>query len=63
MTLYNYIRRRSHNDITFVEFNRNPNFISNNILHDVVARSRNHGNCNPYRMNFIHDRIADSLME
>jgi len=63
MTLHNYIRRRSHNDITFVEFNRNPNFIPNNILHDVVARSKNHGNCNPYRMNFIRDRITDSLME
>ena len=24
MTLYNYIRKRSHDDVTFVEFDRNP---------------------------------------
>jgi hypothetical protein len=24
MTLYNYIRKRSHDDVAFVEFDRNP---------------------------------------
>jgi hypothetical protein len=27
MPLHNYIRRRSHDDVTFVEFDRNPNFV------------------------------------
>jgi type IV secretory pathway ATPase VirB11/archaellum biosynthesis ATPase len=36
MTLHNYIRRRSLDDITFAEFDRNPNFISDDILPDVV---------------------------
>jgi hypothetical protein len=36
MTLHNYIKRRSHDDVTFAEFDRNPNFISDDILPDVV---------------------------
>jgi hypothetical protein len=24
MTLYNYIRNKSHDDVTFIEFDRNP---------------------------------------
>jgi hypothetical protein len=31
MTLYNYIRRRSHDDVIFAEFDRNPNFIYDDI--------------------------------
>jgi hypothetical protein len=27
MTLHNYIRRRSHDDVAFAEFDRNPNFV------------------------------------
>jgi hypothetical protein len=38
MTLHNYIRRRFHDDVAFVEFDRNPNFIPNYILPDIVAR-------------------------
>jgi hypothetical protein len=38
MTLYNYIRRRFHDDILFAEFNRNPNFILDDILPNIVAR-------------------------
>jgi hypothetical protein len=37
------IRRRSIYDVAFAEFDRNPNFISNDILPDVVACSRSHG--------------------
>jgi len=36
MTLHNYIKRRSHDDVAFAEFDRNPNFISDDILPDVV---------------------------
>jgi hypothetical protein len=46
-----------------VEFDRNSNFISDDILPDFVARSKNHENCSPYRMNFIRDEIVDKLME
>ena len=27
MTLYNYIKRRLHNDVAFAEFDRNLNFV------------------------------------
>jgi hypothetical protein len=76
MALHNYIRRRSHDDIIFAKFDRNPNFIPDDILQfdrnpnfipddilpDIVARSGSHENCSLYRMNFICDGIADSLM-
>jgi len=57
------IRRRSLDNITFAEFDRNPNFIPDDISPDVVARLRNQGNCSPYRMDFVRDEIVDSLME
>jgi len=52
-----------HDDVTFAEFDRNPNFVLDDILPDFVARSKNHENYSPCRMNFIRDRIVDSLME
>jgi hypothetical protein len=63
MTLHNYIRRRSHDNVTFIEFDRNLNFVPDDILPNVVARSGSHGNCNPCWMNFVRDGIANSLME
>jgi hypothetical protein len=42
---------------------RNPNFIPDDILPDVVARLRNQRNCSLCRMYFICDGIVDSLME
>jgi hypothetical protein len=63
MTLHNYIRRRSHDDVAFAEFDRNPNFIPDDILLDVIAHSGSHRNCSPCRMDFVRDGIADSLME
>jgi hypothetical protein len=63
MTLHNYIRRRSHDDVIFAELDRNPNFILDDILSDIVARSGSHKNCNHCRMDFTRDEIADSLME
>jgi len=50
-------------DVAFAEFNRNPNFVPDDILPDVVARLRNQGNCSPCQMNFVCDGIVDSLME
>ena len=46
-----------------MEFDRNSNFVSDDILPDFVAHSKNHGNYSPYQMNFIHDEIVDKLME
>jgi thymidylate synthase len=43
MTLYNYIRRRSQDDVAFVKFNRNPNFVPDDFLLNVVASSKSHG--------------------
>jgi hypothetical protein len=46
-----------------VEFNRNFNFVSDDILLDFVARSKNLENYSPYQMNFIRDEIIDKLIE
>jgi hypothetical protein len=54
---------RSHDNIAFAEFDRNFNFIPDDILPDFVARSKNHENYNPCRMNFVCNGIVDSLME
>jgi len=61
MTLHNYIISRFHDDLTFVEFDCNPNFIPDNILPDIVARSGNHGNCSSYWIDFIRDEITNSF--
>ena len=63
MTLHNYISRRSYDDVTFKEFNRNPNFVSNDILPNVVIRSGSHGNYSFCRMDFARDGIVNNLME
>jgi hypothetical protein len=63
MTLHNYSRIRSHDDVAFTEFDRNPNFIPHDILSNIVARSRSHENCSLCRMNFIRDGIANSLIK
>ena len=63
MALHNYIRRRSHDDVAFAEFDRNPCYIPDEILPDVIARSEINGNCSQGRMNFVCDGIANSLME
>jgi len=39
MALHNYIRRRSQDDDVFFEYDRNPNLISDNFLHDGIANS------------------------
>ena len=57
MTLY-----KKHDKITFTKFNRNPNFVPM-IFYLMFARSENHENYSPYRINFIHDGITYSLMK
>jgi hypothetical protein len=63
MALHNYIKRRSHDDVAFAEFDCNPNFVPDDILPDAIARSGSHENCSPCRIDFVRDGIADSLME
>jgi len=63
MALHNYIRRRSHDDVAFAEFDRNPNFVPDDILLDVVAHLESHDTSRSSRMDFVHDGIADSLIE
>jgi hypothetical protein len=63
MTLHNYIRRRLYDDVTFTEFDCNPNFVPDNILPDVVACLRSHGNCSSCWKDFVRDGIVDNLMK
>ena len=63
MAPHNYIWRRLYDDVTFAQFDRNLNFVSDDILPDVVARSGNHENCNPYWTDFIRDEIAHNLRQ
>jgi len=57
------IRRRSLDDVAFAEFDRNLNFILDDILPDVVARLRNHEKYSPCLIDFVRDEIAHSLMK
>ena len=49
--------------MTFVKFDRNSNFVFDDVLHDFVARSKNNENYSPCPMNFVRDGIVDSLMK
>jgi hypothetical protein len=46
-----------------MEFNRNSNFVSDDILPDFITRSKNDENYSFYQMNFIRDEIVDKLIE
>ena len=63
MTLHNYIRRRSHDDVAFAKFDSNHNFVPNDILPDIVIHSGSYRICSFYWMDFVCDEIADNLME
>jgi hypothetical protein len=41
------IRKRSLDDVTITKFNRNSNFVPDDILPNVVACLRNQRNCSP----------------
>jgi len=57
------IRRRSLDDVTFSEFDRNLNFVLDNILPNVVARLKNHEKYSLCWIDFVRYEIAHSLME
>jgi hypothetical protein len=50
-------------DAAFAEFDRNPNFVPDYVLPDIVTRLKNQGNCSPCQMYSICDEIVDSLIE
>ena len=60
MALHNYIRRRSQDDITFAEYDRNPAFIPEDILPDV-HRSNSQKMYTHSCMDLVRERIANSL--
>ena len=46
----------------FTEYDRNPNFIPDDILANVFSCSQSQGNQRSSRMNYVRNGIADSLM-
>jgi hypothetical protein len=42
MTLHIFIRRRFYDNVAFLKFDRNSNFIFDDILLDIIARSGSH---------------------
>ena len=62
MALHNYIRRRSQDDAVFVEYDRNPDYIPDDFLPDIVARENSQSLWTPSRMDIVRDGIANSLM-
>jgi hypothetical protein len=62
MTLYNYIRRKSIQDVAFNEFDRHPDYVPDDFLTDVVPQSQTRRHQRASRMDNIHDDIATSLM-
>ena len=43
MALHNYIRRRSQDDVTLIEYDRSLNFVLDDFLPNIVARSNSQG--------------------
>ena len=62
MTLHNYIRRRSQDDAVFVEYDRNPDYIPDDFLPDIVACENSQSLRTHSRMDIVRDDIANSLM-
>jgi len=62
MTIHNYIRRKSIQNVVFNEFDHHLNFVLNDILTDVVPRSQTLENQRASRMNYVCDGIATCLM-
>jgi len=50
MTIHNYIRRTSLQDVIFIEFDRHLDFIPDDFLTDVAPHSQVQRNRRPSRM-------------
>jgi hypothetical protein len=53
---------KSQEDVAFTEYGRNPNFIPDDFLPNVVPRSQNQGIQKPSQMDYVCDGITNSLM-
>jgi len=62
MAIHNYIRRTSMQDVTFIEFDRHPDFMPDDFLTDMAPHSQIQGHHKPSRMDYVCDEIAASLM-
>jgi len=57
------LHKLDRDDVAFIEFDRNSNFIPDYILPDVAACLRNKKNCSPYHIYLLRDEIVNSLIE
>jgi hypothetical protein len=62
MTIHNYIRRTSTQDVVFMELNHHPDFVPDDFLIDVDLHSQIQRHHRPSRMDYICDGIVASLM-
>ncbi|KAJ6949625.1 hypothetical protein NC651_003571 [Populus alba x Populus x berolinensis] len=62
IAIHNYIRRTSMQDVTFMEFDRHPDFVPDDFLTDVAPHSQSQGHQRPSRMDYVRDEIAASLI-
>ena len=62
MALHNYIRRSSQTDAVFIEYDRNPDYIPDELLPDVVACETSQSSRRNSRMDTVRESIANSLM-
>jgi hypothetical protein len=62
MTIHNYIRRTSLQDVIFIEFDRHLDFIPDDFLTDVAPHSQVQRNRRLSRMDYICDEIVADLM-
>ena len=62
MTLHNYIRRKSQDDVVFVEYDRNPDYIPDDFLPNIVACENSLSLQTSSCMDIVRDDIANSLM-
>jgi len=53
MTLHDHTKRRLQDDVVFAEYDRNPNFILDDFLLDIVARTDCQESQRPSHMDFV----------
>ena len=51
MTIHNYIRRTSLQDMVFMEFDRHPNYVPDDLFTDMAPHSQVQKNHWPLHMN------------
>jgi len=61
MTLHNYIRRKSGQDVAFNEFDSHPDFVPPDTFPNVVTQLQPWGHQRASCMDYIRDDIANSL--